>query len=179
MKRQAQLKHTPSPPACPESHSSKSSSSLEHSADDTMSSVVCVGWGVERTEKRGTSERTVGTGRRSQSFAALPTDILPLVPSAQGYLEPARERTHTHANTNTHLYLRPSIPSMHHLQSIILRSVYRFVLYVLFCRRRHQIIVFLHPRDTLPAIIYRPLPLLSAAINDSAKLWRINGLRAA
>lgn len=32
---------TPSPPACPESHSSRSSSSLEHSADDTMSSVVC------------------------------------------------------------------------------------------------------------------------------------------
>lgn len=37
---QAQL-DTPIPPACPESHSSRSSSSLEHSAEDTMSSVVC------------------------------------------------------------------------------------------------------------------------------------------
>lgn len=37
---QAQL-DTPIPPVCPESHSSRSSSSLEHSADETMSSVVC------------------------------------------------------------------------------------------------------------------------------------------
>lgn len=37
---QAQL-DTLIPPACPESHSSRSSSSLEHSADETMSSVVC------------------------------------------------------------------------------------------------------------------------------------------
>lgn len=29
------------PPVCPPSHSSRSSSSLEHSAEDTMSSVVC------------------------------------------------------------------------------------------------------------------------------------------
>lgn len=37
---QAQL-DTPIPPVCPESHSSRSSSSLEHSADETISSVVC------------------------------------------------------------------------------------------------------------------------------------------
>lgn len=37
---QAQL-DTLIPPVCPESHSSRSSSSLEHSAEETMSSVVC------------------------------------------------------------------------------------------------------------------------------------------
>lgn len=53
---QAQL-DTPIPPVCPESHSSRSSSSLEHSADETMSSVVC----AERDRVHTNAEEKVFT----------------------------------------------------------------------------------------------------------------------
>ena len=64
---QAQL-DTPIPPACPESHSSRSSSSLEHSAEDTMSSVVC-----------GEREAFIRTRRRGCLLAGLTQSSLPVL----------------------------------------------------------------------------------------------------
>lgn len=68
---QAQL-DTPIPPACPESHSSRSSSSLEHSAEETMSSVVC-GERDTFTHMHGRMRR--GRGQQSESSTVLPTAI--------------------------------------------------------------------------------------------------------
>lgn len=125
---QAQL-DTPIPPACPESHSSRSSSSLEHSADETMSSVVC-------REKRHLHTRRQ-THRHTHTYRKM-------------WLGPGQYRASSACTQPFHsrisLHTQTSLPVLQ-LPYITWSQSYFTVFIILhfMCFPPPQIIVFLHP----------------------------------
>lgn len=121
---QAQL-DTPIPPACPESHSSRSSSSLEHSADETMSSVVC-GERDTFTHTHRQRKMWLGLGQYSKSSTCT---------------QPFHSRISLHTQTSLPVLRLPYITWSQSYFTV-------FIILHFMCFPPPQIIVFLHPPHT-------------------------------
>lgn len=132
---QAQL-DTPIPPACPESHSSRSSSSLEHSADETMSSVVC-GERDTHTQRK----MWLGLGQYSKSSTCT---------------QPFHSRISLHTQSSLPVLRLPYITWSQSYFTV-------FIILHFMCFPPPQIIVFLHPPYSASDYLS---PLSSCAVHN-------------